>query len=142
MDNNSFSSKLFGKRRIWGGLLTITILVGVLLIFFTYAAGAASWNTRSQGNCSSGYPRGDSWLNWEGQASSAQGSTNGKLWYWNGSQWVKMAEGGATDNGSLGNALVANQAGYQSGSWDETGAHSSNFFSGTKYTDANNWTCP
>jgi len=64
------------------------------------------------------------------------------LWYWNGSQWVKMAEGGATDTNSSGNALVHNQASYRSGTWDETGAHWSNFFSGTKYTDANNWTCP
>jgi len=93
------------KRRVFGGLLTIAIVVSMLLVF-TYTAGAAYWNVRSQGNCASGYPRGDSWLNWDGYGGSAQGSTNGKLWYWNGSQWVKMAEGGATDTGSPGNALV------------------------------------
>ncbi len=140
--NNSLLAKLFSKRRIVGGLLTIAIMVVVLLVFFTYTAGAAYWNVRSQGNCASGYPRGDSWLNWDGYGSSAQGSTNGKLWYWNGSQWVQIAEGGATDTGSPGNALVHNQTTYQSGTWDETGAHWSNFFSGTRYTDANNWTCP
>lgn len=141
MGNNSLLAKLFSKRRV-SGLLIIAIVVGMQLVFFTYMAGAAYWNVRSQGDCASGYPRGDSWLNWDGYGGSAQGWTNGKLWYWNGSQWVKMAEGGATDTGSPGNALVHNEAGYRSGTWDETGAHWSNFFSGTRYTDANNWTCP
>lgn len=68
MGNNSLLAKLFSKRRVLGGLLTIAIVVGVQLVFvfFTYTAGAAYWNVRSQGDCASGYPRGDSWLNWDG----------------------------------------------------------------------------
>ncbi|MCG2770382.1 MAG: hypothetical protein L6435_18695 [Anaerolineae bacterium] len=60
MGNNSLLARLSSKRRVLGGLLTIAIVVGVLLVFFTYTAGAAYWNVRSQGNCASGYPRGDS----------------------------------------------------------------------------------
>lgn len=37
------------KRRVFGGLLTIAIVVSMLLVF-TYTAGAAYWNVRSQGN--------------------------------------------------------------------------------------------
>jgi len=137
----SIQANANNRRRLFSSLTVLMVLI-VLFTLGVSTAVAASWNIRSQGNCSSGYPRGDSWLNWSGYSPSAQGWTNGKLWYWNGSQWVKMAEGNATDTGSSGNALVHNQASYRSGTWDETGAHWSNFFSGTKYTDASNWTCP
>lgn len=144
MGNHLLSTRLSSKlHRVLVGLLTLAVVLVALLVFAYTAVptGAASWTVRSQGNCG---PQGDSWLNWDGYGSSAQGWTEGKLWRWNSgsSTWVVKAQGGATYTGSVGNALVHLTATYESGLWTQTGVHWSNFFSGNKTSASANWTCP
>jgi len=128
-------------------LLIRVFLVGIIASIvigpFTSHVEAASWTVNSQGDCSGDRPKGSSWLNWEGYPSSSIGKTWGSLWFYNGSAWQRRTSG-YTQYGprSEGLAIVNLNINYQVGYWQETGAHQSNFFSGTVNTYGNVFTCP
>lgn len=122
--------------------LSVNLLIAFVLLFSSIqVAYAASWNIRSQGDCYSGYPRGASWLNWSGYSSLAWGSTWGYLWHWSGSSWDIKTQGQTTKTGSSNNAQVNTSAAFESGSWQETGAHRASFFTGTPGSYGNTFTC-
>jgi len=117
-----------------------------LLIAPIQTAGAAYWSVNSQFDCYTGSGQmivvGDSWLDWDGYGSSAWGATAGTLWWWTGSSWRPMASGYDDHTGSPGIAIVTNRKQYApAGWWDETGGHTSNFFSGQRNSDSGSRYC-
>ncbi len=106
------------------------------------AAAAAGFNTNTQGDCASGYPRGSSWLNWSGYFIASWGDTTymNLTFYSSSGPVVVSAPPGATDQGVNGNALQDTSAGYQAGLWGARGGyHYASFYNGNWDPDFNFW---
>lgn len=73
---------------------------------------------------------------WGDQPVNSWGYVNGRLWWWSGSSWVLQTEGSKTSSGSNNDANVVTGGGSGGRYFDETGAHTASFFSGTKNTDS------
>lgn len=120
--------------------LVVLLVAGSLGVTQSPAA-AASWATHAQGSCLPGYPRGDTWLNWEGYSSSAEGVTHGTMWYIPLSSWTVRTFGETRRIGSTQNANVYLEASFYPAMYTITGTHISNFFSGPRFTEAPSWMC-
>ena len=123
-------------------LLLRLIVIASVICLTVLPVQAAIWVTTSQGNCPGGAVIGDSWLYWDGYFWYSYGESMGWLWYWSGGSWVNMSSGYGDYRGSPGNALAHTQAEASTGTWNETGAHKSNFFSGQVNSYSSNFTCP
>lgn len=123
------------------------MLAGLLIVVLTLAstaAGAIEWRYASQGSCSSGVPRGSSWLNWSGASSSAWGESKGWLWYRTSATTNTWAQGSVAYHkaqGSTNNATARNEYGYVRGTWNENGWHNSNFDVSNVRSSGANFTC-
>lgn len=109
----------------------------------TPTASAASYYTQSQGDCSPGYPRGASWLNWNGYFTLSWGATDANMYYvyFDGTKSASQAFGHVSQNGSSNNAQVDLSVSYQAGHWEQDGNHTSSFFSGTINSYGNVFAC-
>jgi hypothetical protein len=121
-------------------MLLAALLAATLVLAAASQANAVGWNVQSQGDCTTGLPRGASWLNWDGQPSSSVGETWGYLWYSSGS-WILKSQGYDQRSGSTNNASVSTSAAYAAGNWIETGNHQATFFGGTVTSEGNVFTC-
>ena len=107
-------------------------------------AAAAGYDLYSQGDCAVGQPRGVSTLNWWGYFPLSEGHTTGylsKIDPGTGSI-IAQVQGSNSYRGADGNAQVDLTAAYTTGSWRQTGEHTSTFFPGTDFSYGNYFSCP
>ena len=144
MDN--FLSRLL--RSSPAGQSSIRVIMTILIMIVAMAwvvpqAGAISYSTASQGSCQSPLAVGDSWLNWSGGFPLDWGKSWGYLYLWQNSAWTLKSSSYGSASGSSNNAQAsdATGAGGSGLSWWQTGTHQASFFSGTKYSSGNVFTC-
>lgn len=129
------------SRNRTGVLLVALLTVAAGMLASASVVQAASWNIRSQGSCASGTPTGDSWLNWEGYNWWDSGSTSATLWQAVGGRWVSKSSGFREAQGGTNNAMVTNKVNFAPASYVQNAVHKAVFFSGTKNSESNVFTC-
>lgn len=137
------------QRSTFFAIVAAAVAVQMLAVVFVIAptptpvaAQAGNWSINAQIGCipgiptsGHGYPQGETWLNWWSMSPTAWGRTEGTLWRLSGSSWLVHRQGGKEWTGSVGNANVnLSSPTYPSTYYQITGAHVSNFFSGTHHS--------
>lgn len=116
---------------------TIAITICAILVAGVRVVHAQSYNYSSYTQCrpptAPNEVVGYSELTWSSQPSSAWGRTVGRLWWWDGSTVQIIDDFDVTVTGSNRIAGGHNYSGssFPAGNWQETGAHTASFFSGT-----------